>query len=191
MESWFEILLKTCGYLATFIGVMMEGEISLATSVVGAKSGYYNFWIAMFFAWLGAWIADWFKFIVAKKKGKLLLEKKPKLQAKIDRMSVWYDKNPEIVLLLYKLLFGLTTVLLILTGLRNVSYTKFAIYSGISVAIWTTILGGMAYHCADALITNLQWVSNNIFLFIAILAAIAIVVWFFVKRPYQKECLEC
>ena len=32
-ESWFEMLVESCGYIATFVGVMMEGEVSLATSV--------------------------------------------------------------------------------------------------------------------------------------------------------------
>lgn len=189
--AWFQMFLETCGYLATFIGVMMEGELSFATSVIAAKSGYYNFWPAMFFGWLGAVVADWFKFLVAKKKGLQLLNKKPKLQAKIDKISVWYDKYPEVILLVYKLFFGVTTVLLILAGLRDVGYVKFAIYSSISITIWSAIIGGSAYFFADSFIANIQWLSGNIFYVLVGLGVIAAGLWFFVKRPYQKECLEC
>ena len=191
MGATFEMFLESCGYFATFIGVMMEGEVSLITSVIGAKSGYYNFWVAMILAWLGAWAADWFKFLVAKKKGTKIIAKKPKLKAKLDKVSKWYDKNPELVLLLYKLFFGMTTIILILTGLRNVSYVKFAIYSGISVAIWTSLLAGMAYYCADSLLANFAWFSENVTRALLILSAVAFLIWFCIKRPYKKACLDC
>lgn len=191
MLTTFEMLLETCGYLATFVGVMMEGEVSLVSSVIGAKSGYYNFWVATFLAWLGAWTADWFKFIVARQKGTKLLQKKPQLQAKLDKVSVWYDKHPEFILIIYKLIFGMTTIILILTGLRKVSYLKFAIYSGISVAIWTSLLASLAFYCAESLLKNIKWISSNILPTMIILFGISFLIWFFVKRPYRKACLDC
>jgi len=38
MDSVYE----TCGYLATFIGTFLEGEIAMLTAVLGAKMGYFN-----------------------------------------------------------------------------------------------------------------------------------------------------
>lgn len=190
-ESWFEMLVESCGYIATFVGVMMEGEVSLATSVLGAKAGYFSLWPAIILAWLGAWIADWFKFLVAKKKGISLLAKKPKLKKKIDRLSVWYDRYPFVILLVYKLLFGMTTILLIITGLRDISYTKFAILSGISVAIWTGVIATLSFMFSESIISNLTWVTANIQYFLIGLAILAFLIWFFVKKPYRKNCFEC
>ncbi len=190
MENWFESFLESCGYFATFFGVMMEGEVSLVTSVVGAQSGYYNFWIAMFFAWLGAWVADWFKFLVARTKGQQLLAKRPSLNKKVDKASTWYNKYPELILIFYKLFFGFTTILLVVTGLKKVSYIKFAILSAISVAIWTALLGGIAYHCSDLLLENLKWASDNILLFMAFLIIVIVLLWLVAKKPFQKECLD-
>ena len=187
LEMWYE----SCGYLATFIGVMMEGELSLITSVVGAKSGYYNLWVALFLAWLGAWVADWFKFLMAKKKGTQLLKNKPKLQARLDKVSGWYDRHPELVLIFYKLFFGFTTLLLILSGLRDISYAKFALYSGISIALWTSILTGLAYYCAETLISNISWVSDNMVTSLIILFSLSFLIWLVIKRPYRKACLDC
>ncbi len=190
MENWIESFLESCGYLATFVGVMMEGEVSLVTSVVGAQSGYYNFWVAMFFAWLGAWVADWFKFLVARTKGQQLLARRPSLNKKIDKASSWYNNYPELILIFYKLFFGFTTILLVMSGLKKVGYLKFGILSAISVAIWTSLLGGMAYHCSDLLLENLKWASDNIWLFMLMLFGIIGLLWLIVKRPFQKQCLE-
>lgn len=181
----------TCGYVATFMGTMLEGEISLLTSVLGAQMGYFNFYGAMAAGFAGAWVADWFKYVVGKTKGQKVLNMKPKLQAKVEKYSKWFDKYPFLILTIYKFLFGFTTVLLIMAGLKNISYARFALHSGISVALWVTVLGGFGYHCANAMMRNIEFVSMHSLEVIGILALIAGAYWFFVKRPYRKECLEC
>lgn len=186
-----ESLFESCGYVATFIGTLLEGEISLLTSVLGAKMGYYNYWIAMGLGFLGAWVADWFKFLAAKKKGKILLEKKPKLQAKFEKASRWFDKNPFLVLTFYKLILGTTTMTLIVAGLKNISNARFAFHSAISVALWVGIVGGLGYHCAEAMISNIEFISSHKLESLGILSLIAFLYWFFVKKPFRKECFDC
>ena len=181
----------TCGYVATFMGTMLEGEISLLTSVLGAQMGYFNFYGAMAAGFAGAWVADWFKYVVGKTKGQKILYKKPKLQAKVDKYSQWFDKYPFLILTIYKFLFGFTTVLLIMAGLKNISYARFALHSAISVGLWTVVLGGLGYFYANAMVRNIQFVSMHSLEVIGVLALIAAGYWFFVKRPYRKECLEC
>lgn len=186
-----ETFLESCGYLATFLGTLLEGELSLITSVISAKAGFFNFYIAMIFAFFGAWIADWFKFIVGKKKGRQLLLKKPKLEQRVNKYTQWFEKHPYLILSFYKFFLGFTTVFLIISGIKDISYTRFAIHSGISVALWVLVLGGFGYHCAELVISNLEWVSSNISTVIIVLAAISFLSWFFIKRPYKKYCFTC
>lgn len=186
-----ESFLESCGYLATFLGTLLEGELSLITSVVSAKAGFFNFYVAMIAAFFGAWIADWFKFIVGKKKGRELLHKKPKLEKRVNTYTEWFEKHPYLIISFYKFFLGFTTVFLIISGIKNISYTRFAIHSGISVALWVLVLGGLSYHCADLVISNLEWVSANLTTIILVLAGIAFASWLFIKRPYRKYCLTC
>lgn len=186
-----ENFLESCGYVATFLGTLLEGELSLLTSVISAKAGYFNFYVAMLAAFSGAWIADWFKFIVGKKKGRQLLLKKPKLEQKINRYTEWFEKHPYLILSFYKFFLGFTTVFLILSGIKNISYTRFAIHSGISVALWVLLIGGLGYHCAEFMIQNIEWIGDNIFSFIIALSVVAFLIWFIIKRPYLKYCLTC
>lgn len=186
MEEGF---LESCAYVATFLGTLLEGELSLITSVVTAKAGFFNFYISMITAFFGAWIADWFKFIVGKKKGRQLLHKKPKLEKRVSKYTEWFEKHPYLILSFYKFFLGFTTVFLIISRIKNISYTRFAIHSGISVALWLLVLGGLSYHCADLVLSNLEWVSANITKIILILAGIAFISRLFIKRPYRKYCL--
>ncbi len=50
-----EELFQTCGYIASFIGTFIEGEIFLTTSVVAAKMGYMKLYGALAAAWAGAY----------------------------------------------------------------------------------------------------------------------------------------
>ncbi len=182
--------LHDCGYLATFVGVLMEGEISLITSVLGAKMGYYNLYIAMVFAFIGSWIADWFKFILARYRGKKIIEKKIKLQKKIERATKLFDKNPYIVLSFYKLFFGATTIILILAGIKNIPIWRFAIHSFIATSIWLILLSSLAFYCGEALISNFKLFTQYSLEVLSVLSIIAIIYWLYIKRPFTKQCLE-
>ncbi len=191
MNFDMEGLFETCGYLATFIGTLLEGEISLLTSVIGARLGYFNIYPAMVLAFLGAWTADWFKFIVGKTKGQVLLQKKPSLQAKIDKATIWFEKAPYLVLSFYKLFFGLTTIILLVSGIKDISYIRFAIHSAIGVALWIALLGGLGYFFGEIMITNIKLISEYKLQIVGGLFGIAFLYWILIKRPYEKKCLVC
>ena len=183
-----EQLFETCGYLATFIGTFIEGEILLLTSVISAKLGYFNYFGGLIAAFWGAFIKDSLKFIIVKKQGTKLLAKKPDLQSKIDNASSWFDKRPFFYLSFYRLMYGFSTVILMMSGLKNISYTRFAIHSAISIALWVTILGGFGFFCADVMLDNLNFISDHKLEVIGVLAVIGLAYWFFVKRPHDNYC---
>ncbi len=185
-----EELYETCGYVATFLGTLLEGEISLTTSMLGAKMGHYNVWVAMIVAFAGAWIADWFKYLIGKTQGATLLERKPKIKDKVDRATVWFEKHPYLILTFYKFLFGTTTVILVLAGIKKISYARFALHTGISVALWVGVLGGAAYHCSELLLRNFEFLSDHKLVIIGALSLLAASYWYFVKRPRVKYCTE-
>ncbi|MDA8692429.1 VTT domain-containing protein [Saprospiraceae bacterium] len=184
-----ESLLTSCGLVATFLGTLLEGEISMITSVVGAMMGYYNIWLALLFGFAGAWVADWFKFIVGRTQGQKLLKKKPKLEAKFNKASGWFDKHPYLILLFYKLMFGMTTVILVMAGVKGISYVRFAILSGISIIIWVGILSLVGTYCAEPVIHRIKMLSDHKLEVLGVLSVVAFLYWFFVKRPHRKECL--
>ncbi len=187
-----EVLFLKCGYLASFLGTLIEGEILLLTSVISAKMGYFNFFGGLLAAFFGAFVRDTIQFLIVKKQGKKLLKKKPKLQAKLDSASEWFNKNPFFYLTIYRLMYGFGSVIIMLAGLKDdISYSKFALYSTISISIWITIFGGLGYFFADAMIAQLNFMSSYSLEVIGILSLIGLMYWFFVKRPKEKYCFFC
>jgi len=186
-----DTFIEGCGLLATFIGTLLEGEISMLTSVIGAKAGYYNFYLAMLAGFAGASVADWFKFIIGKTKGQQLLKNKPELEKKINKLTSWFDKYPIFVLTFYKLFFGVTTVIILIAGIKGISYAKFAFFSTISIILWVALLSSIGYFFAEEMIMKIEYLSEHKLKIIIILFSIAFLYWFFYKRPMQKAYLDC
>lgn len=186
-----ENLFETCGYVASFIGTFIEGEIFLLTSVISSQLGYFNFFGGLIAAFFGAFLRDSLQFLLVKKQGSKLLLKKPNLQKKLDDASTWFDKNPFLYLTIYRFMYGFSTVIILLSGLKgHISYTRFAIHSAIAIGLWIIVLGGFGYFCADIMIDKLHFLSEHSLQVIIVLVLIGLLYWYFVKRPKDKNHFE-
>lgn len=185
-----EGLYESCGLLATYLGTLLEGEILLLTSVLSAKLGLFNYYWGLVAAFFGAYTQAWLKFLLAKKQGTKLLEKKPKLKEKLDKASVWFDKRPFVILSFYKFLYGMATVIILMAGVRNISNLRFGIHVGIAIMIWVAVIGGLGYFCAEAMMANIDSLSENKWYVIGPLAVVGLAVWFFKHRPHNNLCLK-
>lgn len=179
---------EVCGLIGSFFGTFIEGEFLLLTSIISAKMGEFNFFVGMFAAFLGAYTKDMIKFTIVKKKGRNLVEKKPKLKNKLDNASGWFEKRPFLYLSIYRLMYGFGTVILMLSGLKDISFRRFALHSAISVGLWILVIGGLGYFCAELMLEKLNLLSEYKYELIGALAVIGLAYWFFVKRPKDKYC---
>jgi len=184
-----EELYQACGLLASFIGTFVEGEVLLLTSVISAKMGMFNYYWGLIAAFFGAYVKDWLKFIVVKKQGNKLLDKKPKLKQKIDKSSVWFDKRPFFILSVYRLMYGMGTIIILMSGIKNISYLRFGIHSAISIALWIIVFGGFGWFCAEAMLSGINNLTDYKWYILGTLIVIGIVVWYYRHRPHDKYCL--
>ncbi len=185
-----ESLYEGCGLLATYLGTLLEGEILLLTSVLSAKMGLFNYYWGLVAAFLGAYTKAWIKFTLAKKHGTKLLNKKPKLKEKLDKSSLWFDKRPYMFLSVYKLMYGMTTIIILMAGLRNVSYLRFGIHAAIAIGIWVAVIGGIGYFCAEIMVENIHALADKKWYIIGALTIVGLMVWFFKHRPHNNHCLK-
>jgi|GEM_PF-1886101 len=181
-------LFETCGILASFLATLIEGEILLLTSIISAKLGYFNFFVGLAAAFLGAYIKDLLKFVLVKKHGQKLLANKSKLKVKLDSASIWFDRNPFLFLSIYRLMYGFSTVVILLSGLKNISFVRFAIHSAISIGLWIIAIGAIGCYCAELMLEKMNFVSTYKLEVIGILSGVGLLYWFFAKRPWEKHC---
>ena len=183
-------LLETCGYLASFLGTLIEGEFLLLASVMSAKLGFFNYYGGLVAAFLGAFVRDSIQFLLVNKYGNKLLDGKPKLKSKLDSTSVWFEKSPTLYMTFYRLMYGFGTPIIFLSALKGVSYKKFALHSGFGILIWVILIGGFGYFCAEFMIEKLNFLSDHTLEVVGVMVAIGLSYWFFVKRPKDKHCFQ-
>lgn len=186
-----EQLAKTCGYLGSFLGTLIEGEALLLTSILSSRLGYFSFFGGLAAAFTGAFLKDSIKFLVVKKQGRKLLDKKPSLQAKVDRSSGWFEKRPAVFMILYRLMFGFSTLLILLIALqKDISYKRFALFSAVAIGLWIVVWGTFGYYCASVILQNLEVVKGNALYVIGGLIGLGLLYWLFVKRPRERQILN-
>ena len=139
---------------------------------------------------LGSYAQGWFKYYVAKNHGQKLLKRSQKLNSKLETSSKWFDNHPELYLTIYKFMYGMTTVILVLSGIRGISYLKFAIYSAISSLMWVAAFGFAAYYCADALLSTFDKIGDFKQYIIGALIVLGLLVFYIRHRRHLKHCIE-
>jgi len=174
--------LEVCGYLGAYLGVFVEGEVLFLTAIITAQLGYLNFWGVFLAVFLGAQTSDWTFFLLGRKKGLAFSNKRPKLKAKMDKMSLHLEEHPNLILLSYRFLLGFRIVIPLMIGLSSISIKKFALFSALSTGLWLSVYGSFGYFCAETLLSNFQAAQEYQWEIIAGLIIIGLSSMFFLRR---------
>ncbi|MEM8906598.1 MAG: DedA family protein [Bacteroidota bacterium] len=177
-----EKTLEICAYVGSYIGYIIGGEILFIAPLISAKMGDLNLYLVLFSVFLSAMTVDWFFFFVGRKQGQPYVDKRPKMKAKVEKVSRWFEQYPNLLLLVYRYLFGFRIVVPIMIGLTDYSWTRFLLITIFGGIIWVILFGFLGYHCADQILKQLHFIQEHIWLFIIGLAVIGIGYRSYTKR---------
>ena len=142
MES---IVQEIFGFLASIIGGALQGEIVYLSAMLTVSMGYLNPYSVAIAFFIGSLARDWATFWFARKRGEQWVNKKPKLQARAEKVSKQLERSPILVLITYRFIYGLKTVILLVAGISNISWSKFAFWTGASTLLWILVFGWLGY----------------------------------------------
>lgn len=158
--------------------------------VAGAVShfGYFGFIFVLFVSIVGMFAGDcvWFwtgRFFGKKiKKTQFFQSKFPKIEKFIDQIGIWQ-------ILLSRVLYGTRIVTMLIWGIREISFFKFAVVDLIGCAIWGSLLVSLGYFLSFSLNQIIGDIKQiEIFLlFIVILVVILIVLKKLLLKPKIRE----
>lgn len=146
----FEALIRTYGYFALFVGTFLEGETILIIAAVLAHRGYLHAPLVVLIAMLGSIGGDQFAFHLGRSRGKALIARWPRWQARIARARTIFDRHQVLVMLGFRFLYGLRNVTPIVIGMSGVSYRTFLPLNVLGAAVWagTFTAAGWAFGVA-------------------------------------------
>lgn len=140
-----ENLIEQYGYLAIFIATIIEGELSLIVAGYLAHDSLLNFWAVVILGTLGAATGDNFSFYVAKKRGRQLLTRTPRIQARADALSNHLRVTSPLMLFGSHFFIGFRSMIAIMIALRGVPQRKFIVLNLAGCFVWALLISCLGF----------------------------------------------
>ena len=174
-------LVQTYGYLAVFVGTLLEGETILALAGLAAHRGYLALPWVIAVAALGGFLGDQIYFLVGRRNGARVLARFPRLAPGIERIERLLERYGAPIVVLVRFMYGLRAVGPIAISMTGMRWGRFAALNALGAAIWAALVASLGYTLGNALtllLGDLRRIEEAIFAAVAIVwVAAALVVW--------------
>jgi membrane protein DedA with SNARE-associated domain len=185
-------LLSQYGYLAVFVGSMLEGETILILAGFAAYQGYLSFPIVVMLAFCGGTMGDQIYFFLGRYYGSSLLSRFPSLSVRAQPVNKLIQRYHASLIVGVRFMYGLRIVGPITIGMSDVATWRFALFNILGASVWAALIGGAGYLFGP----SLQWMLNNIIqyekipilLFVVAAVVFGSVRWLRLRR--QQLCLN-
>lgn len=149
MEAYIEHF----GYLAVLIGTLLEGETVLVLAGFAAHRGYLDLYWVIAAAFAGTLCGDQLFYYVGLKHSQTILHRRPAWLLKIDKAQELIRRHQVLIILGFRFLYGLRTVLPFTLGIAGVPGRLFIPLNILGALIWSIAVGLAGYLFGQALET--------------------------------------
>jgi membrane protein DedA with SNARE-associated domain len=178
-------LIEHYGYLAVFIGALIEGETILVMAGFLAHEGFLNLAVVMTVAAIGGFIGDQFFFALGRYRGREILARFPSLQARAARVEKLVLRYQNWLIILIRFMYGLRVAGPIMLGMTQVSHIRFAVVNLLGAIVWAVLIGGAGYLFGQAVGLFLHDAQRYEAVLLGTLLVLGIAVWIY--RRYRFE----
>lgn len=148
------------GYLAVFVGCLLEGETILMMAGFAAHRGYLSLSTTLLIAFVGGTLGDQFFFWVGHRWGRALLQRIPNAEPRVRRVNALLQRYHAPVVVGIRFMYGLRIVGPIIIGASDVSAWRLLFFNILGAAIWAPLIGGLGYMFGHALALLLEDVQR-------------------------------
>jgi len=164
------------GYLAVFVGSLLEGETILVLAGFAAHQGYLSPQWIVALAFLGGTIGDQFYFFLGRRFGDALLLRFPTLvgpAARVNRLLLRYH---EALIVGVRFMYGLRIIGPIVIGISEVPAWRFVFFNAVGAAIWALVFTSLGFVFGKFMQLVLVEVEQYEALALALIVGIALLV---------------
>ncbi|HEV7618463.1 MAG TPA: DedA family protein [Burkholderiaceae bacterium] len=177
MNVDFASLLQQYGYLALFIGTVLEGESVLVLAGFAAYQGYLQLPLVIFCAAAGGFLGDEIFFAIGRLFGRRLVRRYKALASKIDKVDDLICRYPSGLIIGVRFLYGLRIAGPIAIGMTSISWLRFATLNLVGAALWASIVAGIGYVFGDVIKTMFGNVHEASIIGLLLFIAVATHLW--------------
>lgn len=172
-----EQLLEHYGYLAILIGSFLEGETILILGGIAAEMGHLQLHWVILTAFVGTLCGDQLYFLLGRRYGRRWLLRRSRWHAKAQRLDVLMQRWGVMLILLFRFMYGVRTVAVLVFGMSDISLWRFAALNALGALLWASVIGCLGYLFGHGLDWLLEADTRQRLLSIAVIALIALAVW--------------
>lgn len=151
MSPAFAALLSRYGYAAVILGTFVEGESILIAASLGAHAGVLNIWGVLASALCGSFLADQMFFYLGRRLGRPFLKKRPKWQAKANRVYVALEKHDAAFIVAFRFFYGMRSVAPFVVGTSDISPQRFFVLNLLGAVVWAGTIVTLGYNLGSTL----------------------------------------
>ena len=174
MVEYLNHLIEAYGYYALFVGTFLEGETILVLAGMAASLEHLKLPWVWAVAFAGSLLGDQTFFFIGRFKGKSFLAKRPTWQPQIGKVHRILERHHVLLLLGFRFLYGLRTVIPFVVGSSAVKTSRFIILNVIGAIIWAIVVGTGGYLFGAALLAIHKDVGHAVLI---ALGVIGILIW--------------
>lgn len=189
MHQFFDLetLIQQYGYLAIFLGVIIEGEMVILVAGFLAWHGYMNPLVVAITGFIGSICNDQILFFLGRYKGSWLLAKFPRIGKGIEELGKKV-KNHEVLLIMgFRFMYGFKTITPIFLGINRTAPLLFATLNALSAGIWSATLTAAGFYAGEVLLERLRHLHKAEPFIIAGFCLIVLTAWLalYLRRKRQ------
>jgi membrane protein DedA with SNARE-associated domain len=169
------------GYLAVFLGTMLEGESVLALAGLASQHGYLSFPAVVAVAVVGAFIGDQVFFFIGRRYGNRLLARCPTLATRAPRIQALLKRWDLLAVVLVRFLYGMRIAGPIVIGSSGIAAWRLALFNFIGALIWAPLVASIGYFAGQALEVWVGRLHHVGIIALMIVALAGVVVWLAVQ----------
>jgi membrane protein DedA with SNARE-associated domain len=181
-------IIDSYGYPVLVLGTVVEGETVLVLGGLAAAAGYLSLPWVIVSAFFGSLCGDQLFFFLGRWHGQAILLRRPKWKNRINRAQEMLGRLRTVLILLFRFLCGLRTVIPFMIGMGSIPATQFIFLNTIGALLWATAVGTGGYLFGSALeilIGNIRHYEIQVF---GAIAAIGLLIWiFFLYRGRKRK----
>lgn len=175
------------GYLAVFVGTLLEGETILIAAGFAAHRGLLDWRFVVLVAMAGATLGDQLAFLLGRWKGAALIGRFPALAQRKTRIHDLLERYDVIFILTIRFLYGLRIAGPLILGSSRVPLFRFAVLNVVGAALWAMLITGAGYAfgiAVSSLIADLKRIEGGV---LVVILMMGIVLWLWRRFCAQKR----
>ena len=151
-------LLADYGYLAVFIGCLLEGETMLVLAGVAAQQGLLSLPAVVALAFVGGTLGDQIFFFIGRRYGQALLRRWPRFTHAAQRVNRLLLRHDAWLIVGVRFMYGLRIAGPIAIGMSDVPALRFLGFNLLGAALWAAVVAGVGYLFGQ----SLQWLIADL-----------------------------